>query len=115
MLKLDDRIDRLATHVCDRVLVAEPVGTSHRIEHVPAPFVVFDISQSGADATLRGDGVASCGKHLGDTGRVQTGRDHPERRPESGAAGTEDNHVERVVNDFVRVGHSGLPIGRERA
>src|SRR5882724_10308604 len=32
MLKLDDRIHRLATHVCDRVLVAEPVGTSHRIE-----------------------------------------------------------------------------------
>ena len=70
MLKLDDRIHRLATHVCDRVLVAEPVGTSHRIEHVPAPFVVFDISQGGADATLRRDGVASRGKDLGDAGRV---------------------------------------------
>jgi hypothetical protein len=64
---------------------------------------------------LRRDGMAARGIDLGDTGRVQTGRDHPECGPESGAAGSEDDHVERVVNNFVSVGHSGLLSGRERA
>jgi len=40
---------------------SEPLTVS---KHVPAPFVVFDISQGGADATLRRDSVASRGKDL---------------------------------------------------
>ena len=115
MLELDDRIDRLAAHICDRILVAEPIGASDGVEHVPAPIVVFDISQGSADATLRRDRVAARGKDLGDAGRVQTGRDHAERRSQSGAAGAEHDDVEGVVDDFVSFGHRWSPSGRERA
>ena len=101
MLELDDRMDRLAAHICDRVLVAEPIGAPDRVEHVPAPIVFLDIAERGADPALRGDGVAARRKDLGDAGRVQTGRDHAERRPQSGAAGTENDHVEGVVDDIV--------------
>ena len=59
MLEFDDRIDRLAAHIGDRILVAEPVRAPDRIEHVPAPIVVFDISEGSADATLRRDRVAA--------------------------------------------------------
>ena len=59
MLELDDRRDRLAAHVFDRVLVAEPVGAPDRVEHVPAPIVLFHIAERRADAALRGDGVAA--------------------------------------------------------
>ena len=39
MLELDDRRDRVAAHVFDRVLVAEPVRPLDRVVHVPAPVV----------------------------------------------------------------------------
>src|SRR6516164_7345651 len=39
MFELDDRGDRIAAHVLDRVLVTEPVRTLDRIVHVPSPVV----------------------------------------------------------------------------
>ena len=59
MLELDDRVDRLAAHIRDRVLVPEPVGAPDRVEHVPAPVVLLDIAERGADSALRGDRVAA--------------------------------------------------------
>jgi len=57
--------------------------------------------------------MAAGGKDLGDAGRVQAGRDHAERRPQPGAAGTEDDDVERMVDDVVTVGHLGLLAAEE--
>ena len=59
MLELDDRSDRLAAHVRDRILVAEPVGAPDGVEHVPAPVVLLHVAQRGADAALRRDRVAA--------------------------------------------------------
>src|SRR5260370_10493458 len=109
MLELDDRGYRLAAHVFDRVLVAEPVGPPDRVEHVPAPIVFFHVAERRADAALRGNRVAACRKDLGDAGGVQPRRDHAQRRPQSGAAGPEDDHVKRVVDDVVAVGHDPPP------
>ena len=106
MLEFDDRIDRLAAHIGDRVLVSEPIGAPDGIEHVPAPVVLLDIAERCADSSLRRDRVAAGWKHLGDAGRVQPGRDHAERSPEAGSAGAEHDDVERVVYNFVRFGHA---------
>ena len=64
MLELDDRRDRLAAHVFDRVLVAEPVRPLDRVVHVPAPVVVAHIAERGGDAALRRDGMAAGREHL---------------------------------------------------
>ena len=40
MLELNDGVDRFAAHIRDRILVSQPVGASHGIEHVPAPVIL---------------------------------------------------------------------------
>jgi hypothetical protein len=70
MLELDDRRDRLAAQVFDRVLIAEPVGAPDRIEHVPTPVVLLHVAECGADATLRCDRVAASREDFGDAGGV---------------------------------------------
>jgi hypothetical protein len=115
MLELDDRRDGLVAHVCNRVLVAQPVGAPDRVEHVPAPIVLLDVPEGGADPALRRDGVAARRVDLGDAGRVQAGGDHAERRPEARAAGAEHDHVEGMVDDVVAVGHWILSSGRGKA
>jgi hypothetical protein len=68
MLKLDDGGNRLATHVFDRILVAEPVGAPDRVVHVPAPIVLFHVAERRTDAALRGDRVTARREDLGDAG-----------------------------------------------
>ena len=109
MLEFNDGWDCLAAHVGNRVLIAEPVGAPHRVEHVPAPIVLLHIAEGGADAALRSDRVAARRKDLGDASRVKAGRDHTERRPQSGAAGTEYDHIEGVIDDIVTIGHTRAP------
>src|SRR6516162_2875834 len=109
MLELDDRRNRLATHIFNRVLVAEPVGAPDRVEHVPAPIVLFHIAKCGTDAALRGDGVTAGREHLGDAGGVESGRNHAQCRPKSGAAGAEHNDVKGMIDDVVAVGHLPPP------
>ncbi len=108
VLKLDDGVDRLAAHVGDGVLVAEPVRAPDRVEHVPAPVIVLNVPKSGADPALGRNRVAARREDLGDAGRVQAGRDHPERRPQSSAAGAQNDDVEFVVDDVVGVGHGSF-------
>src|ERR1700719_1398341 len=71
-------------------------------------------AERGADAALRGDGVAAGREHLGDAGGIEPRCDHAECRPKSRTAGAEDDDVERVVDDVVAVWHCFSPIGRER-
>src|SRR5258708_11311101 len=109
MFELDDRRDRLTAHILDRTVVPEPVGAPDRVVDVPAPIVLFHVAERRADAALRGNRVAACWKNLGDAGGVQPGRHHAQGRPQSGAAGAEDDDVKRVVNDVVAVGHDSPP------
>src|SRR6516225_10870038 len=76
MLELDDRRNRLAAHIFDRVLVAEPVGAPDRVEHVPAPIVLFDVAERGTDAALRCHRVTACRIDLADAGGIEPRRDH---------------------------------------
>src|SRR6202045_966967 len=80
MLKLDDRRNRLAAHVFYRLLVAEPVGAPDRGVHVPAPIVLFHVSERRANATLRGDRVTARRKDLRDAGGAEPCRNHSESR-----------------------------------
>ncbi len=113
MLEFDDGIDRLAAHIGDGILVAEPIRASDGIEHVPAPVVLFDVAERGADAALRRDSMAACWKHLGHTGRIQAGRDHAERCSQSGPAGAEHDDVKGMVDDLVSFRHAMTPSGQE--
>ena len=57
MLQFVDRFRRVAAHVFDRVLVAEPVGALDGVVHVPAPVVLAHIAERRRNAALRGNGV----------------------------------------------------------
>src|SRR5262249_25271098 len=59
--------------------------------------------EGGADAALRRHGVAASGEHLGDAGRAQALLGHAEGGAQSGAAGTDDDHVVGMVDDRIGV------------
>jgi hypothetical protein len=58
VLQLDDRRDRLAAHVFDGVLVAEPVRPLHGVVHVPAPVILAHVAERRA---RRRPGRPRCG------------------------------------------------------
>ena len=101
MLQLVDRGDRLAAHVFDGVLVAQPVRPLHGVVHVPAPVVLAHVAERRGDAALRRDGVAARRKHLGDAGGLQARGAHAEGGAQAGAAGAHHHHVIGVVDDVV--------------
>src|SRR3546814_14611333 len=53
VLEFDDRRDRLAAHVFDRVLVAQPVRALDGVVVVVAPVVRTHVAQRGRDAADR--------------------------------------------------------------
>src|SRR3546814_6182237 len=59
MFKLDHRGGRLAHHIFDRVLVAEPVRALDRVVHVPGPVIRRVVAKACCDAALRRDGMAA--------------------------------------------------------
>ena len=59
VFEFDDRGGRLLAHEFDGVLVAQPIRPLHRVVHVPTPVVRAHVTERGADAALRGDGVAT--------------------------------------------------------
>ncbi len=105
MLELDDRGDRLAAHIFDRVLVAEPVGALDRVEHVPAPVVLAHVAERGGDAALRRDRVAARREHLADAGGLEARQAHAERRAQARAAGADHDDVVGVLDDRVALRH----------
>src|SRR5690606_23954546 len=119
VLELDDRRDRLAAHVLDRVLVAQPVRALDGVVEVVAPVVRAHVAQRGRDAALRGDGVRTGREHLGDAGGLQALLRQPEGGAQAGAAGADDDHVVLVFGDLVGVAHGrslvAAPRGRGMA
>src|SRR5712692_9718586 len=57
MLKLVDRLRRVAAQIFDGVLVAEPVGALDGVVHVPAPVVRPHVAERSRNPTLCRDGM----------------------------------------------------------
>ncbi|EJK57810.1 hypothetical protein THAOC_22107, partial [Thalassiosira oceanica] len=70
LLELEYRLGRLAAHVVDGVLVAQPVGALDRVVHVPPPVVLAHVPEGRVDAPLRRDGVGPRGEELRDARRL---------------------------------------------
>ena len=64
VLKLHDCRKRLAHHVFNRILIAQPVRPLYGIVHVPAPIIVTHIAECGANPALRSNGMAACREDL---------------------------------------------------
>ena len=110
VLELDDRGDRLAGHVLDRVLVAQPVGALDRVVHVPAPVVLAHVAERGRDAALGRHGVAAGREDLADAGGLEAGLGQTQGRAQAGAAGADHDDVVGMVDDFVGGrGHVATP------
>ena len=92
-LELEDRARRLAAHVVDGVLVAQPVRPLDRVVHVPAPVVFGHVAERGVDAALRRDRVAARREKLRHTGRLEAGLRGAHGRPESSSTRTHHDDV----------------------
>jgi hypothetical protein len=115
MFELVHRGRRLADHIFDRVLVAQPVRSLDGIVHVPRPVVGRVVAERGGDSALRGDGVAAGREDLGDAGGLEAlfGRAHG--CAEAGSAGADDHDVVDVVDDLVGISHFARSRMRLRA
>ena len=102
---------RVAAHVFDGVLVAEPVGALDGVVHVPAPVVRAHVAERRGDAALRRNRVRARREHLGDAGRLEAGLGAAERGAQARAAGADDNDVVAVIVDRVGLAVDG---GRRR-
>ena len=101
MLEFDDGRRRLLAHEFDGILVAEPIRPFHGVVHMPAPIVRTHVTQSRGNAPLRRDGVTARRKHLGQTGGREPRLGQPEGGPQARAAGADDNHVIRVIDELI--------------
>ena len=101
MLQFDDRGDGLPAHVFDRVLVAEPVGPLDRVVHMPLPTVLAEVAETGCNAALGRDRMTACRKHLCDAGSRQACFDGALGGTQTGTAGTDDDHIKRMVDELV--------------
>src|SRR5450759_3928836 len=97
-LELDDRLDGLVGEDLGRVLVDEVVAALDRVEHVPLGLVLFEVAESRADAALGSAGVRTGGIELGQNGGVDTFSGQLESCPQAGAAGADDDRIERMVH-----------------
>ena len=104
MLEFVDRRRRVAHHVFDRILVAEPVRPLDGVVHVPAPVVRMHVAERRRDAALRRYRMRAGRKHLGDAGGAQSGLAAADHGAQAGAAGADHDHVVGVV--FDRIGFS---------
>ena len=109
VLQFDNRGHRLAAHVLDRVLVAEPVGTLDGVVHMPLPAVRAHVAERSAHAALCRYRVAAGRKHLGNTGGRESGCGHAQGSAQAGAAGADDDDIVSVVDQLVIICHRSGP------
>ena len=110
VLELVDRLRRVAHHVFDRILIAEPVRPLDGVVHVPAPVVLVHVAERRRDAALRGHRVRAGRKYLGDAGGAQAGLAAADHGAQAGAAGADHDDVVGVVFDRI-----GVAVGGRRA
>src|SRR6202043_2387493 len=104
MFQLEDRGDGLPAHVLDRILVTEPVRPFYRIVHVPLPTVFAEIAETGCNAALGCNRMTACRKHLCNAGSRQARLDGTLSGAQTGTAGTDNDHIECMVDELVCVG-----------
>ncbi len=93
VLELDDRGNRLAAHVFDRVLIAEPVRTLDRVVEMEPPVVLAHVAERGRDAALRRDRMRARRKHFREARGLKPGRREAECRAQTRAAGADHDDV----------------------
>lgn len=114
VLKLVNRLRRLAGEVFHRIGIAEPVRALDGIVKVPLPAVGAHVAKRGGDAPLGGNRMRAGRKDLRDTGRSQPLLGHAKRRPKARATGA--NHDDIVFMGLKFVGsHSSIPHSAIRA
>ena len=101
VLELVDRFGRVAHHVFDGVLVAEPVRPLDGVVHVPAPVVRVHVAERRRNAALRGDRMRAGRKHLCDAGGAQARFAAADHGAQAGAAGADHDDVVGVVLDRI--------------
>lgn len=107
VLELEHGRDRMAAHILDGVLIAEPIRPLDGVMNVPAPVVLSEIAGRGADATLRCNRMTSGGEDLRDACRLESRAGHAECRTKTGATGTNDDDIVLMIDD--RIGLHGTP------
>jgi hypothetical protein len=106
MFELEHRGHRLAAHIFNRVLIAEPIGTLDGVVHMEAPLVaVAHVSERGRHAALHRHGVTSGREHFCNAGRLEARRRHSQCGPKASAAVANDDDVVTMVDDFVGLRH----------
>jgi len=96
---------RVAAQVLDGILVAEPVGTLHRVVHVPAPVVGAHVAERRGNAALRRNRVRPRRKHLRHACGLEPRFRAAERRAQACAARAHHHDVIGVIVD--RIGMTG--------
>jgi hypothetical protein len=74
---------------------------------VPAPIIFAHIAEGGGNAALRGDGVGTGGKNLGDASGAQAGFAAADHRAQSGATGADHHHIVGVILDRISAAVNG--------
>lgn len=85
----------------NRILITQPITPFNRIIHMPPPIVFRHVPQRGVDTTLRGDRVRTRRKQLGDARGLQARLGETKGSTQTSTAGTDDNGIELVVDDWV--------------
>jgi len=104
MFELVDGFRRVAHHVFDGVLVAEPVRPLDGVVHVPAPVVRVHVAERRGNAALRSYRMRAGRKHFCDAGGAQARLRAADHRAQARAAGADHDDVIGVV--FDRIGFS---------
>ena len=110
MVQFVDRGRRVAAHVFDRVLVAEPIGALDGVVHVPAPVVRAHVAERRGNAALRRDRMRAGREDLRDARGAQPRLGAADAGAQTRAARANHDDVERVVGDRI-----GLARERGRA
>jgi len=105
VLELNDGVGSFSSHVVDGVLVTEPIGALDSVVHVVLPAVLLHVAESSIDSSLSRDSVRSSWEELGDASSVEASFGKAESSAETSSTGANDESVEFVIDDFIRVGY----------
>ena len=103
VFELVDRLGRVAHHVFDGVLVAQPVRPLDGVVHMPAPVVLVHVAERRRNAALGGHRVRAGRKYLGDAGGAQARLAAADDGAQAGAAGADHHDVIGMVFDRIGV------------
>src|SRR5690606_16736418 len=101
MLKLDNRRDRFAAHIFDRILIAQPIRPLDRVVHVKAPVILAHIPQSGGNPALRRHSMRARREYLGENSRAEALFRAAEPRAQPRTARADNNDVMFMIYNFV--------------